>query len=60
MEPGRTGFLESEDQVLADRCAQIIRDAGLRAELSRNTLEKADIVLDLESYQNELRKVYEE
>lgn len=60
VEPGKTGFLESEDQALADRCAQIIRDAGLRAELSRNTLEKADIVLDLESYQNELRKVYEE
>lgn len=52
--------MESEDQALADRCAQIIRDAGLRAELSRNTLEKADIVLDLESYRNELRKVYEE
>ena len=60
VEPGKTGFLESEDQTLADRCLEIIREDGLRAELSRNTLEKADIVLDLESYQNELRKVYEE
>ena len=60
VEPGKTGFLESTDEGLAEKCAQIIRDSGLRAELSKNTLEKADSILNLETYKNELRKVYEQ
>lgn len=60
VEPGKTGFLEDTDEALADRCAQIIRDGGLRTELSNNTLKKADSILDLEAYKNELRRVYEQ
>lgn len=60
VEPGKTGFLESTDEALADRCAEIIRDGGLRAELSQNTLEKADVILNLETYKKELREVYEQ
>ncbi len=60
VEPGKTGYLEDRDEALADRCTQIILDDGLRAELSRNTLKKADIILNLETYKKELRKVYEQ
>lgn len=60
VEPGKTGFLESTDEALADRCAEIIRDGGLRAELSQNTMEKADVILNLETYKKELREVYEQ
>ena len=60
VEPEKTGYLEDTDEGLAERCAQIIRDTGLRAELSGNTLEKADSILNLETYKNELRRVYEQ
>lgn len=59
VDPGETGFLEDTDEALAQRCARILRDHGLRAELSQNTLKKADRILNLETYKNELRKVYE-
>lgn len=58
--PGKTGFLEETDEGLADRCLEIIRDDGLRAELSQNTLAKANMILNLESYKSELRRVYEQ
>ncbi len=60
VDPGKTGFLEGTDEALAERCAAILKDGDLRAELSRGTLQKAKILLDLESYKQELRKAYEE
>ena len=59
VEPGRTGFLESEDQALADRCAEIIENPGLRRQLSENAQEKAGKLLDLEAYRQQLRAVYQ-
>ena len=58
VDPGKTGFLESTDEALADRCAQIIRNPALRAELSENTLKKAAALLDLEHYRQQLRNAY--
>ena len=58
VDPGKTGFLESTDEALADRCTQIIKDPALRAELSENTLKKAAALLDLEHYRQQLREAY--
>lgn len=56
--PGSTGFLEEEDEALAQRCVQILENPQLRRELSENTLEKARILLDLEAYKTQLRMHY--
>ena len=59
VEPGQTGFLEAEDQALADRCAEIIRDPQLRQRLSKNAQEQAEKLLDLDAYRQQLRAGYE-
>lgn len=59
VDPGRTGFLEDTDEGLADKCAAILKDKELRESLSRETRKKAKVLLDLESYRQELRKAYE-
>lgn len=58
VEPGKTGYLEGENEALAAACLKIIRDPALRAELSRNTLEKAAKLLDVEAYKEELKIAY--
>lgn len=59
VEPGQTGFLEAEDQALADRCAEIIGDPQLRQRLSKNAQEQAEKLLDLDAYRQQLRAGYE-
>ena len=59
VEPGQTGFLEEEDQALADRCAEIIGDPQLRQRLSKKAQEKAEKLLDLDAYRQQLRAGYE-
>lgn len=56
--PGQTGFLESSDEALADRCAQIIGDPALRERLSENARKKAAALLDLDAYRQQLRDAY--
>lgn len=58
VEPGKTGYLEGENEALAAACLKIIRDPELRAELSRNTSAKAAKLLDVAAYREELRKAY--
>ena len=59
VEPGRTGYLEGENSGLTDRCLQILKDAGLRETLSRNTLEKAAVILDTSAYKACLEAAYQ-
>ena len=58
VEPGKTGFLETTDEALAERCASIIGSSALRDALSRNARARAAALLDLESYKQALREVY--
>ena len=58
VEPGQTGFLEESDEALARRCAQIIGDPALRQRLSERTYQKAEKLLDLNAYRQQLRDAY--
>lgn len=58
VEPGVTGFLEKEDEGLARRCLEILESPALRETLSKNTLEKARALLNLETYKQQLRLAY--
>ena len=55
---GKTGFLSSDDAVLAEKCIDIIKNAGLRQTLSENTLKKADELLLIPAYKAALDEVY--
>lgn len=55
---GKTGFLSSDDAVLAEKCTDIIKNAGLRQTLSENTLKKADELLLIPAYKAALDEVY--
>lgn len=56
--PGVTGFLEETDEALASRCLEIIEHPDLRETLSKKTLEKAEEILNLETYKQALRQAY--
>ncbi len=56
---GVNGYLSEEDNELVKRVIEIISDEKLRAELSRNALIKAAVILDVDRYRNELLKQYE-
>ena len=58
VEPGVTGFLEQEDDGLARRCLEILESPALREALSKNTLQKAQTLLNLETYKQQLRLAY--
>lgn len=58
VDPGVTGFLEETDEALADRCAEILKDGVLRETLSEGTLRKAEVLLNLETYKQQLRLAY--
>ena len=58
VDPGVTGFLEETDEALADRCAEILKDGALRERLSEGTLRKAEVLLNLETYKQQLRLAY--
>lgn len=60
VEPDVTGYLEATDDGLAAACLKIIRDPALRARLSRNTLDKAAVLLDTGRYKEELMRAYRE
>ena len=58
VDDGKTGFLSSDDAVLAEKCTDIIKNAGLRQTLSENTLKKADELLLIPAYKATLDEVY--
>lgn len=55
---GETGFLSSDDAVLAEKCRDIITNAGLRQTLSENTLKKAEELLLIPAYKAALDAEY--
>lgn len=56
--PGQTGYLEQTDEMLVARCLEIMENPDLRETLSKNTLEKAAELLNLETYKQALRQAY--
>ena len=55
---GETGFLSNDDAVLAEKCTDIIMNAGLRQTLSENTLKKAEELLLIPAYKAALDAEY--
>lgn len=58
IDDGKTGFLSDEDEVIIDRCVDILEKDELYKKLHQATLNKADEILDIESYKDSLDKVY--
>lgn len=58
VEDGKTGYLSDKDDVLIDRCLDILKNEKLYQRLHQKTLEKAAIILDIESYKEALDRVY--
>ena len=58
VEPGKSGFLETTDEALAQRCADILRDGALRDRLSQNARSRAAELLNPENYKKALREAY--
>ena len=58
VEDGKTGYLSDKDDVLIAHCADILENEELYQKLHQNTLEKAAVILDIESYKEALDRVY--
>lgn len=58
IDDGKTGFLSDEDEVIIDRCVDILGKDELYKKLHQATLNKADEILDISSYKESLDKVY--
>lgn len=58
VEDGKTGYLSDKDDVLIARCVDILKNEKLYQRLHQKTLEKAAIILDIESYKEALDRVY--
>lgn len=55
---GETGYLSDDNDVLVDRCSEIINNEELRRYLSQNTIQRANQILDSEQYKNTLKSIY--
>ena len=55
-----TGYLSDENDVLVDRCVDILKNEELYQRLHHKTLEKAADILDVESYKERLDRVYQQ
>ena len=58
VENGKTGYLSDKDDVLIAKCVDILKNEKLYQELHQKTLEKAAVILDIESYKEALDRVY--
>lgn len=58
IDDAKTGFLSDEDEVIIDRCVDILEKDELYKKLHQATLNKADEILDIKSYKESLDKVY--
>ena len=58
VEDGKTGYLSDKDDVLIARCVDILQNEKLYQQLHHKTLEKAAVILDIDSYKEALDRVY--
>ena len=55
---GKTGYLSDDDDVLIERCTDVLENNELYQNLHHATLEKAAQILDIKTYKEALDKVY--
>lgn len=60
IENGVNGYLSDNDEELASRLLAVIRDETLHSELSKNTADKFDSMMDCDAYQREIENVYKD
>ena len=58
VDDGKTGYLSDDDDVLIDRCTDVLENNELYQNLHHATLEKAAQILDIKTYKEALDKVY--
>jgi len=56
---GETGYLSAEDAVLTDCLFHIVDDPNLQQRLCENIVKRFNTLNNIESYRNELRKIYD-
>lgn len=54
----KTGYLNDDDDVLIERCTDVLENNELYQNLHHATLEKAAHILDIKTYKEALDKVY--
>lgn len=58
VEDDKTGYLSDDDEILINRCYDILHEPERYQRLSRATLAKAKVLLNVAAYKEELEKVY--
>ena len=58
VDDGKTGYLSDDDDVLIERCTDVLENKELYQNLHHATLEKAAQILDIKTYKEALDKVY--
>lgn len=58
VDDGKTGYLSDYDDVLIERCTDVLENNELYQNLHHATLEKAAQILDIKTYKEALDKVY--
>ena len=60
VDDGKTGYLSDDDNILIERCADVLENNELYQNLHQATLEKAAQILDIKTYKEALDKVYQQ
>lgn len=56
---GVTGYLSNDDDILSDRCVQVVKDSELRKSLSQKTRIRALEIMNIDQYVEQIKEVYE-
>jgi glycosyltransferase involved in cell wall biosynthesis len=54
-----TGYLSDEDEELAEYCSRLVCDSQLREQMSLQSVQKAQTMMDIELYRKTLKEVYQ-
>lgn len=58
VEDGKTGYLSDDNEILIDRCVEILNNQELYRSLKIETLKKAETILYMGTYKESLKSVY--
>lgn len=56
---GKTGFLSDDDEVLVEKCIELVNNVELRKQLSVNSVNRALKINDIEMFKDEIEKAYD-
>ena len=57
---GKTGYLSNDDEELANKCIQLIKDSELRERMSQMTSVRANEIMDMDTYVSRIKQIYEQ